>query len=956
MSHLFISYSSRHRDVTEQLLADLRAAGWSHDQIWWDDRLRGGDVYWREIADALQSAAAVIVVWTEEAVDSDWVYAEANRGRALRRLVQAVDNHLNQADLPMPFDALHVESLSNRERLLEAIRRRASGEEASEPSSDVGNRLLLDDKRVPLPTRRAARAPSALLQARHRIAPFLDVAGYKQALVNWATDGEPLAGRLIHAPGGYGKTRLLIETLATLESEHGWLCGFIPRGVRDHDAREQALQRMITRGREAPGLCLVVDYAEGRKSDVVWLCQQLLEREDKGGPPARLVLLARSAGEWWRDLEQKHDTVAQVFGAADLQLDTASLEAPPTGQQCERLYHDSMGAFRQALGRPSNDETAPPQGLGPELDRPLAVHMRALLDVYHVAPGANVGKLLDNILGEERKYWDTASGSPDRPLEQNRVTEIERGAALTTLALGLTDRATAEDLLARDDYFNDAHSVRQASADLEPVLTELVSFYGGTEYYLTPVEPDLVGEHLVATCADERLVEATLAWAEDAAERRRAILTVLNRATRHEHGPNPRERARAHLQLVVTQQVNKPHWASDIIETAIHTQGALPAIVEEAAPHLTLAGLQALAQAMPMRTLRLANTAHAVAAAYVVRARAMLQSQPSPSEHDRGVLANALLRLGHDEHQSRRPKEALAATHEAVDLYRELAAGRPHTYRGELARALTNLGTRLSTLNRNEDALKTTQEAVDIHRDIAADQPDIHNPELGRALNNLGLRLWTTGRTADALTVMQEALGIRRQLAWLQPDTYTPELARALVNLGIVLSAADSPQNALKATQEGINRYRELTATRPDAYTPELARALNNLATRLQTLGHSYDALTATREAIDRYRQLAELRPEAYNPDLAATLNSLAQQLVRLDDPSKAHAAVVEAIQCLAPHMPERRDAFTDTAREMLDTYRRCLSAAGRAEDEDLISPLTLALHNAPHPASSRYN
>ncbi len=67
-----------------------------------------------------------------------------------------------------------------------------------------------------------------------------------------------------------------------------------------------------------------------------------------------------------------------------------------------------------------------------------------------------------------------------------------------------------------------------------------------------------------------------------------------------------------------------------------------------------------------------------------------------------------------------RREDALAASAEAVGIYRELAAARPDAFRPDLTRTLSNLAVRLSALDRREDALATSQEATDTYRDLAA--------------------------------------------------------------------------------------------------------------------------------------------------------------------------------------------------------------------------------------------
>lgn len=120
MSFVFLSYSKESRDATQALAAHLQDLGY---EVWWDTSLISGEAYAHVIRDKLNAAAAVIVVWTESAVHSEWVYSEAKRARDQRKLVQVHDESLALAEIPPPFDALHLDALKDRAAILRALER-----------------------------------------------------------------------------------------------------------------------------------------------------------------------------------------------------------------------------------------------------------------------------------------------------------------------------------------------------------------------------------------------------------------------------------------------------------------------------------------------------------------------------------------------------------------------------------------------------------------------------------------------------------------------------------------------------------------------------------------------------------------------------------------------------------------------------------------------------------------
>jgi hypothetical protein len=78
MYDIFISYAREDKPRVKQLAEAFTAVrGWS---VWWDQRLRNGERFPREIQDALTHSRCIIVVWSPRSVDSDWVCAEATEG------------------------------------------------------------------------------------------------------------------------------------------------------------------------------------------------------------------------------------------------------------------------------------------------------------------------------------------------------------------------------------------------------------------------------------------------------------------------------------------------------------------------------------------------------------------------------------------------------------------------------------------------------------------------------------------------------------------------------------------------------------------------------------------------------------------------------------------------------------------------------------------------------------
>src|SRR5580700_7386314 len=106
MSHVFISYARSTADEAQTIAEALRGLG--HD-VWLDDEIPVHRAYADVIEERLRAAKAVVVIWSAEAVKSQWVQSEADRAREDGKLVQL---NLDGARLPMPFDRIQCADLT----------------------------------------------------------------------------------------------------------------------------------------------------------------------------------------------------------------------------------------------------------------------------------------------------------------------------------------------------------------------------------------------------------------------------------------------------------------------------------------------------------------------------------------------------------------------------------------------------------------------------------------------------------------------------------------------------------------------------------------------------------------------------------------------------------------------------------------------------------------------------
>ncbi|MDQ1309256.1 MAG: hypothetical protein QG601_524 [Pseudomonadota bacterium] len=106
MADVFVSYTRDDRTIARQFATGLEREGFT---VWWDQAIHAGEAFDRTTEHALAQARAVVVLWSERSVKSDWVRAEATEARATRRLVPVM---IEPCKRPVIFELIHTADLA----------------------------------------------------------------------------------------------------------------------------------------------------------------------------------------------------------------------------------------------------------------------------------------------------------------------------------------------------------------------------------------------------------------------------------------------------------------------------------------------------------------------------------------------------------------------------------------------------------------------------------------------------------------------------------------------------------------------------------------------------------------------------------------------------------------------------------------------------------------------------
>jgi hypothetical protein len=102
---IFVSYASEDYDQIKKLVRSFEDQGW---RVFWDNIIPPGLTWRKYIGQALYNSKLMIVVWSINSINSEWVLEEAEHGKRLTILIPV---RIDDVDPPFGFSGIQVAPL-----------------------------------------------------------------------------------------------------------------------------------------------------------------------------------------------------------------------------------------------------------------------------------------------------------------------------------------------------------------------------------------------------------------------------------------------------------------------------------------------------------------------------------------------------------------------------------------------------------------------------------------------------------------------------------------------------------------------------------------------------------------------------------------------------------------------------------------------------------------------------
>jgi tetratricopeptide (TPR) repeat protein len=788
----------------------------------------------------------------------------------------------------------------------------------------VADALLADVQgEIPL-QRQAGTSLTALLRPDAGLVEFFGRDRELHDLRAWCQASADQAAWLVTGPGGQGKTRLALQLGSELRSTGTWAV-MVLRGAGDPAFVDDLCRRAACAGRS---LLLIADYAAEYGAAAF---AELVTVLTSGPWPLRwrLLLLARSNGAWWEpqaDGEPGPRLRSQLTGkgvevpAAELALAPLVPDLPAREEavgQIRAQLRPALEAFAAAHGLVLTSQPSVPDLSGTDLGSALMLHVAAVVSLLPVAgqplysadrPSASdlINRLLDlererhwlyQDLATKRLYQPTQDAFGD--LSHGDSAIVETAVAAATLAGAATPWAAIQ-MLARTLEVDPprARSIARWLHDLYPP-----SSASPQTGWLPPLQPDLLGEELIARVIRRQLSEGTpsdrilpacvLGSGPDLLDDTQVyrLLTVIIRIgsrsqeladlmadamrTRVSQGPGGLAEAVAwdsYCQAVIAQygHAKEPGWSPVVLWMSDRVRECLAAEPESDRFRPEAAGIALGCETNYLRCYYAERSQEHLLIAAIEGLRELAERLPYGNEVKPKALTNlsCAYRSRHRSAFSHRTDldDAVATGSQAVDL----TDSRDYLY----ASRINNLGGSLYERHLRDGRISDLRQAIQNQQKLL-DEDLVPADHRALLMSNLAEAMRDLFEIAGGRHALDKARQMHLEAVRLGRQTLNPDLALILCEAGVT---ARTWQTTLQGVAEAIALQQEaINLTNPGhAHWPHRMTSLAWSYRALAGISQGTAALAAASQAVTLFDKALTAIPET-DPQWPMTVQGRAE-------------------------------------------------------------------------------
>jgi Tetratricopeptide repeat len=576
------------------------------------------------------------------------------------------------------------------------------------------------------------------------------------------------------------------------------------------------------------------------------ILERLSRHAANGGAktPLRLLLLARSDGDWWRSLGSRPAIQSILDNTAAQEL----ISIAPTKVEREEIFQEAVGTFASIFGVSASNAPTPPLD-DPRFGRALYLHMAAMAMVLRVSFTAST--LMDAILLHEETFWRRSSDPLAADIELRLAREL---VASATLLGGIPSRnhahALTDRLLGRK---------RERAEEEVVALLHRVYSRSASPAHLPAMEPDLLGEEMILRATKDAHAE----WIDQAVpselcttESTTTVFTVLGRIAARDNS----SRVHAWIDQLLRRDLSMyavPALRAAKAVTQQTTASPLGriltrAVIERDDPPLARAIQE---EQIPYPSISLSELGNWYLTVLLQDSTKVGSGVDATRER-----ATLLLQQGRTLDALGRHSEAVAADQESLRLFQALHQASPDAYFSAVCLSMSNL---VATAGRAKDqalSLKTAEALVALYLQRFGNS--FHAEALvgfATALNNLANSLNETGDYSNALARAGDAATAWRLLVRDHPSV--AEFRARFATTQFVISnsywALGKVAEAATAAEESAVAFRSLYLSDKESYADRLGSTLISLGRAQRSQGLYHEAAGALKEAVIVYQSIS---------------------------------------------------------------------------------------------------